>query len=169
MPFAFTVSAVIPASAKEIYDAWLDGEKHAAMTGTKSAKGSTAVGGAIEAWDGYISGRNLKLVPGRRIVQAWRTTEFASEHPDSQIDVKLEKAARGTRVTLAHSNVPDGQTGYKSGWVEFYFAPMKTYFAAQAKAKPPAKAKPKSKAKPVAKAKPKTAAKPKRKPAKTKR
>lgn len=161
MPLAFTVTAVIPASAREIYDAWLDGKSHAQMTGTTTAKGSTTVGDAIEAWDGYISGRNLKLVPGKRIVQAWRTTEFGSGDADLQIDVTLEKAARGTRVTLTHSNVPDGHTGYKSGWSEFYFTPMKAYFAAQAKAKPAAKAKPKSKAKSAAKPKGKAKAGPK--------
>jgi uncharacterized protein YndB with AHSA1/START domain len=123
------------------------------MTGTTTAKGSTAVGGAIEAWDGYISGRNLKLVPGKRIVQAWRTTEFGPSDADSQIDVTLAKTARGTRVTLTHSNVPDGHTGYKSGWSEFYFTPMKAYFAAQTRAKAAAKVNPKTKAKPKVKAK----------------
>jgi len=132
MTFAFTVSAVIPATAQDIYDAWLDGKRHARMTGTDNASASARVGGRFTAWDGYINGRNLKLVPGRRIVQAWRTTEFSDSDPDSQIEVTLAKTARGTRVTLRHSNVPDGQTGYKSGWVQFYFEPMKTYFRSQA-------------------------------------
>ena len=40
------------------------------------------IGGAFEAWDGYISGRTLSLEPGRRIVQSWRTSEFAEDEGD---------------------------------------------------------------------------------------
>ena len=133
MTFTFTVSAVIPASPREIYEAWLDGRNHAAMTGSP-ATGSARVGGKFTAWDGYISGRNLTLSPGRRIVQAWRSTNFADADPDSQIEVTLAKTARGTRVTLRHSNVPDGHDGYKSGWRDYYFEPMKAYFSGLAKA-----------------------------------
>lgn len=142
MTFAFTVSAVIPAAPRDIYDAWLDGRKHAQMTGTQKAKGSTRVGGKIAAWDRYISGRNLKLVPGKRIVQAWRTTEFVASDADSQIELTFEKTARGTRVTLRHSDVPDGHTGYESGWVTHYLEPMKRYFAARAANKAAARPKP---------------------------
>lgn len=141
MTFAFTVSAVIPASSKEIYDAWLDGRRHAQMTGSGTARGSTRVGGKFAAWDGYIAGRNLVLVPGKRIVQSWRTTEFSDADADSRIEISLAKTARGTRLTLRHSNVPDSHTGYKSGWVTHYFEPMKHYFAAQAAANKPSRAK----------------------------
>lgn len=97
------------------------------------AKVSARVGGAFTAWDGYISGKNLKLVPGRRIVQSWRTTEFAAADPDSQIDVSLEPAPGGTKLTLHHTNVPDGHTTYRSGWRTCYFEPMKKYFRPEVK------------------------------------
>ncbi len=77
------------------------------------------------------------LSPGKRIVQVWRTTEFTDGDEDSLIDVTLAKAPRGTKLTLTHTNVPDGHTGYKSGWVDHYFNPMKAYFTAQIKAKLP--------------------------------
>jgi len=42
----------------------------------------------------------------------------------------LEEIEGGTLLTLAHSNVPDGQTSYElGGWQEYYFGPMKEYFA----------------------------------------
>jgi activator of HSP90 ATPase len=35
----------------------------------------------------------------------------------------------GTRVTIIHSEIPAGQgEGYKKGWKDFYFKPMKKYF-----------------------------------------
>ena len=136
MTFAFTVSAVIPASPEDIYDAWLDGRRHAAMTGSETATGSTRVGGKFTAWDGYIQGRNLALDSGRRIVQSWRSSAFTDADADSQIEVTLAKTARGTRVTLRHSNVPDGHDGYREGWRDHYFEPMKAYFGKLAKARP---------------------------------
>ena len=66
------------------------------MTGG-AATASAAVGGAFTAWDNYISGCNLALEPGRRIVQSWRTTRFTAEDADSQIEVLLEAVGGATR------------------------------------------------------------------------
>ncbi len=43
---------------------------------------------------------------------------------------KLEEVKGGTRVTLLHSDIPDGQgKKYEEGWQESYFEPMKEYFS----------------------------------------
>src|SRR6516165_4145941 len=129
MPYSYTLSAVIPASPAEIYRAWLDSIGHSEMTGGEATM-SDEVGADISAWDGYITGRNLELVPGERIVQSWRTTQFTDEHEDSIITMTLEGVEDGTVLTLVHSNVPDEQTSYEQGgWQEYYFEPMKEYFA----------------------------------------
>jgi uncharacterized protein YndB with AHSA1/START domain len=114
MPYEFTLTAIIPATAREIYDAWLDSARHSQMTGG-AARMSNQVGAEVTAWDGYIAGRNLELVAGERIVQSWRTTRFADDHGDSVIAVTLEEVADGTLITLRHSNVPDDQTTYQQG------------------------------------------------------
>jgi uncharacterized protein YndB with AHSA1/START domain len=123
---------VIPASAREIYEAWLDSVAHSEMTGGQ-ARMSDEIGAEMSAWDGYIIGRNLELVPHERIVQSWRTTEFADEHGDSIITVTLEDDDGGTLLTLVHSNVPDEQTSYEQGgWQEHYFEPMTEFFSKRA-------------------------------------
>jgi uncharacterized protein YndB with AHSA1/START domain len=139
MSFKFSVSDVIPASPRAIYDAWLDSKAHGAMTGAK-AKASAKVGGKWSASDGYCSGVNLELAPGMKIVQSWRSTDFAEGDRDSKITVTLKPVAGGTKLTLVHSAIPDSQKddGYKEGWVDYYFEPMKAYFAKPAK-KPRAK------------------------------
>ena len=129
MTYNFRLSCVLPASPEAVYDAWLDGAKHSAMTGAE-AKIVKRVGGAHSAWDGYITGKTVELVPGKRIVQSWRTTEFADSDPDSTITVELAPTKAGARLTLTHSGVPDGQTSYEhGGWQDNYFVPMKAYFA----------------------------------------
>lgn len=128
MPYAFTLTTTIPASPQEIYEAWLDSVVHSEMTGGEASM-SDETGAEVSAWDGYITGRNLELVPGERIVQSWRTTQFTDEHEDSQITVTLEAVEDGTLLTLEHTNVPDAQRSYEQGgWQEHYFDPMKEYF-----------------------------------------
>ena len=133
MPYSFTLTATIPASARQIYDTWLDSLAHSQMTGG-AARMSDALGAAVSAWDGYISGRNLELIPGRRIVQSWRTTQFTDQHADSIITVTLEDTADGTLLTLVHGNVPDDHRSYEEGgWQSNYFEPMQEYFGGRRK------------------------------------
>ena len=130
---SFKISAVIPAPAERVYKAWLSSKEHSAFTGS-ATKVSARVGGKFTASDGYIEGKTLELEPNKRIVQAWRTTEFSSADPDSRLELLLEETAKGTKVTLVHSGIPKGQgESYKQGWVDYYFEPMKQYFAAQTK------------------------------------
>ncbi len=123
------VSAVIPAEPERIFDAWMSSAGHTAMTGSAAAVGESP-GSSFTAWDGYISGTTRELERPRRILQSWRTTDFASEDPDSSLEVLLEGVkGGGTRVTLVHTNIPGGQGGeYRKGWLDFYFRPMKDYF-----------------------------------------
>jgi uncharacterized protein YndB with AHSA1/START domain len=173
MPYAFTLTAVIPASPQEVYDAWLDSLGHSEMTGGK-ANMSDQIDAEVSAWDGYINGRNLELIPGERIVQSWRTAQFGDEHEDSIVTVVLTQTGDGTLLTLEHSNVPDEQRSYEEGgWHSNYFEPMAAYFTARKQeatgaavpraarkrpSKPPAKRAPK--ARPPAKSKSKRASSP---------
>lgn len=125
---SITVSAVIPASPERIYKAWMSGKEHGAMTGS-FATAVSKVGGKFTAWEGYISGKTLELEPGARIVQSWRSTDFAEDAPDSRLEVLLVPSKTGTRVTLKHSELPAGSSAeYRKGWIDFYFKPMKEYF-----------------------------------------
>ena len=127
--YDFELSCTLPAPPEAVYEAWLNSAAHGAMTGAK-AKASKKVGAAFSAWDGYIVGKNIELVPGKRIVQSWRTSEFGADDPDSTITLTLTPINAGARLTLSHRNVPDGQTSYeKGGWRDNYFEPMKVYFA----------------------------------------
>jgi activator of HSP90 ATPase len=126
---SFEMSAVIPAAPEVIYTAWMSGKEHGAMTGS-AATVVAKVGGTFTAWDGYISGKTLELEPGKRIVQSWRSTDFASDTPDSRLEVTLSATRGGTKVTLKHGDLPAGSTAeYKKGWIDYYFTPMKEYFS----------------------------------------
>jgi uncharacterized protein YndB with AHSA1/START domain len=131
MKRSFTVSALLPAAPEAVYKAWMSAKEHGRMTGAP-AKVTAKVGGKYSAWDGYIEGRTMELAPHRRIVQAWRTPEFPPDAPDSRLEITFKKENNGTRITIVHSGFPAGQgAGYKKGWMDFYFKPMKEYFRAK--------------------------------------
>lgn len=157
------------ASAREIYDAWLDSARHSAMTASP-AKASREVGGEFSAWDGYITGKNLLLIENKKIVQSWRASDFPEDAPDSVLSVQLIERQGITEIEIEHSDIPAGLgPQYHSGWMEFYAEPMRKYFTAKlspdkgrqsagkktAAAKKPAKKKSVPKKTAVKKAKPK--------------
>ena len=124
----FALTVTIHADAKTIYNAWLSTEGHSAITGSP-AKVDGTVNGDFTAWDGYIWGMFLELEPNRHILQAWRTGEFPSEAEDSIVEIFLEEEHGKTKLTLKHSNIPEGQAdSYKTGWEDFYFKPMREHF-----------------------------------------
>ena len=128
MKNGFKLSAVIPAQPADIYKAWLSTKGHTAMTGSP-AKVNGKISGKFTAWDGYIFGTTLELIPDQFIVQAWRTSEFPDEAPDSLVEISLKEAKGGTKVTLTHSQIPEGQSdSYRQGWEDFYFKPMLAHF-----------------------------------------
>ncbi len=123
----FEVSALIPATPEEIFDAWLDSQGHSEMTGSL-ARASAEPGAEFEAWDGYLRGSNLILERPGRIVQSWRSSNFDASDPDSQIEVLLEPKSGGTQVTIHHTGLPAHGRRYETGWPEHYFEPMRSYF-----------------------------------------
>lgn len=115
------------ASPKELYNIFLDSKKHTEATGGK-AKASHKVGGSFTAWDGYIKGKNLNLLPDRMIVQSWRSKSFKKLDRDSILILTFDKKGSGTELTMIHAVVPDHETpGITKGWPEFYWRPMMKY------------------------------------------
>ena len=118
----------IPAAPEEVYDAYLDEEKHARFTGARAIC-ERFVGGKFSAWTGYITGTNLKLENARRIVQEWKTTEWPAGYGPSLLEFTFERKKNGTEVHITQSAVPSDQAKYyKKGWAEFYSSPMKNFF-----------------------------------------
>jgi activator of HSP90 ATPase len=123
-----TVSVELPVQKEVLFQAWLDSDEHSSFTGS-TAEIDPSIGGGFLAWDGYISGKTLKKEPPNRILQAWRTTEFADDDADSKLEILFESISGGTRLTLIHTDIPAGQGEmYREGWEEYYFRPMLEYF-----------------------------------------
>ena len=134
MAWDFTVSEVIPAAPGEIYEAWLSSDGHKKITGGAPADISPAPGGRLHrmgrlhhrAQPDAGAGTTDRPVVADEPIQR-RRIRIRS------VEVLLEPCPEGTRVTLHHTNVPDGHTSYRDGgWQDNYFEPMKATSAAQA-------------------------------------
>src|SRR3972149_9242516 len=122
---------IISATPEQVYEAFVNPKKHSEFTGSK-ATGKPNVGGKFTAWEGYIFGKHLELEPGKRIVQEWTTTDWPENYPPSKLELTLRETPKGTEITMVHWNVPEEQQNeLAEGWTEFYWVPMKKYFAKQ--------------------------------------
>jgi len=123
-----TQTATINATPSKVYEAYMDAKKHAEFTGD-AARIDGKVGGKFKLGDGYITGTNLELAPGRKIVQEWSTSEWPEGYPPSRLEITLVPKGNGTLLKMVHSNVPFEQKDYYAeGWKTYYWEPLKAYF-----------------------------------------
>jgi activator of HSP90 ATPase len=122
--------ATFKASAERIYDALTQADKFSAFTGGAPANIDGGAGGAFTLFGGHIEGRNVELVPGKRVVQAWRAKDWAPGHYSI---VRFELAGRGdeTRIVFDHIGFPEEHRVHlEPGWQKMYFEPLKAYVEA---------------------------------------
>lgn len=121
---------LIPNSSPEsVYKALLSSKEHTEFTGSP-ARISAGVGRKFSVWNGYITGRNVSLAKGKKIVQQWRTTEFPEGYGSSILRISLKKKGEATEISLIQSKVPASQVDqYDKGWHSAYWNPMKHYFS----------------------------------------
>jgi activator of HSP90 ATPase len=114
------------AAPKRIYEALMDSKQFSACTGL-AAEISGDEGGAFKMFGGIIVGRNVELVPGQRIVQAWRPN-YWKPGVYSLVKFELVPKGAGTTVVLDHTGFPAGHYGtLNSGWGERYWDPLRKF------------------------------------------
>lgn len=117
----------LPAPPTHVYDTYLTSREHAKFTGS-TAKMSSEIGGLFSCWDDTIEGVNVDLLPGQRIVQAWRLSEW-EEGVYSIVTFNLKKKGKGTLLVMDHYGFPaEEKKDLENGWKEFYWEPLRAYF-----------------------------------------
>jgi activator of HSP90 ATPase len=119
----------LPASPDRVYAVLTDGKLFTEATGGRPAEIGTSEGAAFSLFGGAISGRVVELVPGERVVQAWRPQPWPAGQ-FSMVRFSLSPAGKGTRLVLEHTGYPDAQHDHLSaGWTTNYFEPLAKYLA----------------------------------------
>jgi uncharacterized protein YndB with AHSA1/START domain len=128
------------ASRKRVFDALTDAkqfDKVIQLSGVmqamhlpdKPAEISREEGGAFKLFGGYITGRQVELVPNERIVQAWRTGGW---NPGIYSIAKFElvEQGSGTKIIFDHTGFPQGDAEVlASGWKAHYWEPLEKLLA----------------------------------------
>jgi activator of HSP90 ATPase len=113
-------------SSQRVYETLTDAKQFSAFSG-EPAEIDAKAGGAFSCFGGMITGRNVELKPGQRIVQAWR----AGNWPEGVYSiVKFELKAKGasSQLTLEHTGFPEDMAPHlEGGWKNKYLGPLKKY------------------------------------------
>lgn len=135
------IEVVLKASRKRVYDALTDTKqfdkvvqlsaavKTGMVSGGPPAQISGELGGAFSLFGGYVTGRQIELVPGQRIVQVWRA---GSWEPGEYSLAKFVLTEQGpdTRIIFDHTGFPGDQAQHLlDGWHGNYFEPLAKFLA----------------------------------------
>lgn len=115
------------ASADDLYEYLTNARKLQKIIGGKVSSDAKPSGN-FSAYDGYLFGTFVEVVPGKKIVQKWACEDF----PKNQFsDVKIElkkKTDKQTELIFTQENVPEELfEDLSAGWNEFYWDPIKDY------------------------------------------
>lgn len=86
-------------------------------------------GGAFSAFGGYISGRQIEVISGQRIVQAWRAASWpAGAYSIARFELVADGA--DTKLVFDHTGFPQGEADHLlAGWNGNYWEPLAKFLA----------------------------------------
>jgi uncharacterized protein YndB with AHSA1/START domain len=122
-PDSIQLSLQLPQEPRRVFAAWMDPREHAQFTGGGTATIEPWTGGRFTAFEGDVHGIFLGVDAGARIVQTFRTPDFARETRDSRVTVTFEPSQGGTLLKITHSDVPPSllrklQRGWESSYIK---------------------------------------------------
>ena len=117
----------LSASPDVIFDLLTVAEEFAQCTGLK-AEIDPSVGGRFSCFEGMITGQTIESIPGERLVQAWRVSNW-EDGVYSIVRFELcKKNETETLLVFDHTGFPEEHEGHLiQGWSNKYWTPMKEY------------------------------------------
>ena len=116
----------IAATPARVYRALIDAKEFALLSGAP-AQISAEEGGEFICFGTFITGRQIELIEGQRIVQAWRVFNWEPGHY-SMVHLELTADGEGTRLVLDQDGVPEDAAAHVGpGWNEKYWKPLRNH------------------------------------------
>ena len=122
---------IFDALPDEVYNLLMNEELHSTFTGGEACI-SNREGDGFTAYDGYITGKNVELIPGEKIVQLWRAEEegWPEDHFSMVVFTFTKQGKDKTKMLFEQSGIPEHKAAaIDKGWVEYYWEPMKRLLA----------------------------------------
>jgi activator of HSP90 ATPase len=115
----------VGAAPARIYQALVDAKRFAEITGAP-ATGDSTEGAAFSLFGGHITGRHVELLPGKRVVQAWRAKTWpAGSYSIARFELLAE--GEGTKIVFDHEAFPaDMKDHLAQGWQANYWDKLAT-------------------------------------------
>ena len=108
------------AAPARLYQLLADSSQFAEFTGAP-ASGDGAEGASFSAFGGFVTGRHLELVPGKRVVQSWRAKNWP-EGTHSIVRFELRAEGQGTMLVFDHDAFPEEMKEHlAAGWHTNYW------------------------------------------------
>lgn len=118
----------LPVAPDVLYDVLMDEKKHSAFTNAKAVI-DPKVGGKFSVWDGYAEGENLELIPGKKIVQTWKASDWVDDAV-SKVTFTINPAKNGSELKFTHEDVPkEFEKDIEQGWKITIGSLLKNTFA----------------------------------------
>lgn len=124
---------VFKTSCARVYHALTDAKQFSKVTEFvmpgAAATISPDVGGAFSLFGGVITGRHIELVPGERLVQAWREKNW-DPGVFSMVRFQLSEQGSDAKLVFDQTAIPEGHAGHLApGWKTHYWEPLQKYLA----------------------------------------
>jgi len=127
---SFKQQITINATPTELYTQIMDAKKHSKLTNSKVVI-KDKMNTEFSVYDGYAYGKNVELIPNKKIVQTWRAHEdnwngdILSEITFKFIPINEHK----TKIVFTQKNIPDiVAEQFKKGWTNYYWKPLRRLF-----------------------------------------
>jgi uncharacterized protein YndB with AHSA1/START domain len=124
-----THEVTFSATPREVFEALINSEKHAAFSGAP-AKIEPKPGGKFTCYGDHLEGTTLELKDNERIVQDWRAKDWPKGHY-SRVTFSLTPLAdgRASLLSFVQTGVPsDHFESINRGWHTHYWLKMAEYF-----------------------------------------
>lgn len=117
-----------PTDALDLYKCIMDARMHSSFTGDEAII-EDKEGTSFSAFGGYITGKNIVLERGRKIIQTWRAEEEGwPEDHFSEVVFIFKNVTGGCELDFFHTAIPEHKAeAIEKGWTAYYWEPLRIY------------------------------------------
>ena len=119
---------LFPTDAIDLYNCIMNARIHSYFTGDEAII-EDKEGTDFSAFGGYITGKNVVLERGKKIIQTWRGEEEGwPESHFSEVVFVLKDIEGGCELDFFHTGIPAHKAAaIENGWTEYYWEPLRIY------------------------------------------
>jgi activator of HSP90 ATPase len=119
---------IFPTDSLDLYNCIMNARIHSSFTGDEAII-EDKEGTLFSAFGGYITGQNIVLQRGKKIIQTWKATEEGwPENHFSEVVFLFKNIDGGCELDFFHTDIPTLKAeAIEKGWKEYYWEPLRIY------------------------------------------